>query len=236
MAASDVTGDGQADIITAAGPGGGPHLKIFDAASSVFPPEEVRSIFVAPDNFAGGIFVASSTNLESGAPLRLADGFALTGEVDSLTLAEVQPVFDAALLRLESAGLSPEAAETFSTLTIEVADLAGNRLGQALPGRIVLDVTAAGVGWFIDPTPLTDEEFAGVNQMASAPEAAERIDLLTVVLHELAHQLGAADLSVADFPDHLLAETLTPGSRRLPSLEDLDHLFANPDLQEPVFS
>jgi hypothetical protein len=57
-----------ADIITAAGPGGGAHLKAFNAASSGTAPDEIRSVLVENPSFTGGIFVAASTPLETITP------------------------------------------------------------------------------------------------------------------------------------------------------------------------
>ena len=54
VAAGDVDGDGVAEIITGAGPGGGPHIKIFDIAN----PTESSSFFAYP-NFTGGVFVVA---------------------------------------------------------------------------------------------------------------------------------------------------------------------------------
>ncbi len=54
--AGDVTGDGVSDIVTGAGPGGGPHVKVFDGASGA----EVRSFMAFPTTFTGGVRVATS--------------------------------------------------------------------------------------------------------------------------------------------------------------------------------
>ncbi len=55
VAAGDVTGDGVADIIVAAGAGGGPHVKVFDGRTFA----EVRSFFAFDRNFTGGVRVAA---------------------------------------------------------------------------------------------------------------------------------------------------------------------------------
>lgn len=54
VAAADVTGDGYADIITGAGPGAGPHVKVFDGFSG----DQIDSFFAYEPSFSGGIHVA----------------------------------------------------------------------------------------------------------------------------------------------------------------------------------
>jgi hypothetical protein len=51
--AGDTTGSGHARILTAAGPGGGPQLSIFDGVSL----QLLNSIFAYPSTFTGGVFV-----------------------------------------------------------------------------------------------------------------------------------------------------------------------------------
>ena len=55
VAAGDVTGDGVADIVTGAGPGGAAHVKVFDGATGA----EVRSFFAYAPSFLGGVFVGA---------------------------------------------------------------------------------------------------------------------------------------------------------------------------------
>ncbi len=54
VAAGDVSGDGTPDIIVAAGPGGGPHVRVFSGADLSL----LYSFFAYDPAFTGGVFVA----------------------------------------------------------------------------------------------------------------------------------------------------------------------------------
>jgi hypothetical protein len=55
VAAGDVNGDGKADVITGAGPGAGPHVKVFSGATL----GEIKSFFAYDVSFSGGVRVAA---------------------------------------------------------------------------------------------------------------------------------------------------------------------------------
>ena len=72
VALADVTGDGVRDVIAAAGPGGGPHVKVFDGkgvnalppgagtpVATVPPPAVLSSFFAYAPGFTGGVQVAA---------------------------------------------------------------------------------------------------------------------------------------------------------------------------------
>src|SRR4029077_13022266 len=89
-----------------------------------------------------------------------------------------------------------------------VGHLAGNQLALSYvdQGRVVVDAVTAGHGWFVDATPLQDEEFTdGVARPGSAASGHE--DLLTVVLHEMGHFAGWGELDPATHGDDLMALT-----------------------------
>jgi hypothetical protein len=54
VASGDVSGDTLADVVTAPGRGGGPHIRVFDAASGVVH----REFFAYDAGFTGGVYVA----------------------------------------------------------------------------------------------------------------------------------------------------------------------------------
>lgn len=55
VALGDVNGDGTPDIITGAGPGAGPHVKVFNGTNGA----EIRAFFAFDPTYTGGVFVAA---------------------------------------------------------------------------------------------------------------------------------------------------------------------------------
>ena len=95
-------------------------------------------------------------------------------------------------------------------------------LSDVATSQVEISADAAGYGWFVDPNPLQDQLFVnGVARPGSA--GANRMDLLTVVLHEMGHFEGWTELDPSIYPDALMALTLGTGQRRT---QDIDAVFA----------
>jgi hypothetical protein len=114
-----------------------------------------------------------------------------------------------------------------------MADLPGSYLGFAYSDLVLIDADAAGHGWFVDATPGSDEEYGLLadGRLAALADsaAAGRVDLLSVLAHELGHVLGLDDLDEALHPSNVMADELASGIRRAPTTDDVDALFASGD-------
>ncbi len=155
----------------------------------------------------------------------------------AISFGQLFPVVDEALSRTE--GIREQhAAGVLHDVTFEITDLPGDLLGRAMGTSVIqIDVNAAGHGWFVDPTPADDREFRptwGRGEMfaLSHSPAHTRVDLLTVVLHELGHVIGH------DHSDEGVMEKSIPlGTRRVwddESLNDPEGLGGLLNAQDPV--
>ncbi len=133
-----------------------------------------------------------------------------------LTENDLQAIVAEAITRWADTGLDAPIIAKLAQVEFMIDDLTGSRLGVAAGNRVTLDVNAAGYGWFVDPTPTMDEEFvsSGSHQSLQAvdPRAVDRIDLLSVVEHELGHIIGLENLD--DMTNSLMSGVLGTGIRR----------------------
>ena len=155
--------------------------------------------------------------------LKAACGEAVVPATSELSYAELQPIIDAAISRWSADGLADSAIAEMTQVEFVISDLSNDLLGTADANQIYIDFNAAGYGWFVDPTPMRNEEYArshGSRQLSAIdPLALDRIDLLTVVEHELGHIAGFNDLSE---PNQLMSDELGIGIRRIPRLHGRD--------------
>jgi subtilisin-like proprotein convertase family protein len=155
-------------------------------------------------------------------------------DTSALTDEQLAAVVDAAISRWIISGfLSEQQVAALYGLQFEIADLSGQLLGISTDSVIYIDQDAAGYGWFVDTTPMADEEFAdadgdGLLDGLLDSGAVGKMDLLTVVMHEIGHFLG---FDHADEDGYLLMnETLDSGTRITVASSTEDSPGSNVDL------
>ena len=161
-------------------------------------------------------FAASSGSLTERvtAALIVDRATASKGSPQAVTGGQLSSVLAAAGQRWATVG-GARILVAMAGVRIQLADLPSGVLAEVVGKTILIDRDAAGYGWFVDPTPRKDEEFTlspSGQLRAIAPRAVDRIDLLTVVEHELGCIAGLGNLD--PLADKLMAATLGAGVRR----------------------
>ncbi|MHC4431816.1 MAG: calcium-binding protein, partial [Planctomycetota bacterium] len=141
------------------------------------------------------------------------------GAESILTYEALAPIIETAIDRWsESQFVDENMLALLDQVSFEVADLSGLTLARATGTTVLIDIDAAGYGWFIDTTPYEDSEFdeyLGTLQAAPSSPASGAMDLLTVVMHELGHILGFEDIGSEQNSHDPMNATLDAGVRRL---------------------
>jgi hypothetical protein len=96
-------------------------------------------------------------------------------------------------------------------------------LGMTQTNQITIDSNAAGYGWYVDASAgnaAFSQQVAPTELRANASSPAYgRMDLLTVVMHEMGHELGLPDFDPQTDSNSLMNGLLDAGVRRLPSAD-----------------
>jgi len=173
-------------------------------------PETYETFFVNLTNADGAIISDDQglgTILDDDGALRMAEATHAQTSTNLLDAAQVEPVLAAAIRRWDASGVDTSA---LANVGIQIETLPGQEVGRVSGNTIILDPTAAGHGWFIDSSVRDDSEFATPGNQGEL----NRMDLLTVVMHEVGHLLGMEHTADAD---DLMATTLAVGVRTLPT-------------------
>ena len=189
---------------------------------------QAQAVIAAPDAVAPNLGSASPPTIVQNASQASVTPAQATPSA-TITQDTIRPIVTEAIARWAAAGLDQQTLTALRNTSFVISNLPGSYLGMTDHNTVYLDQDAAGRGWFVDPTPAQDEEFqpakAAGQLQAVDPRALDHMDLLTVVEHELGHVAGLPDFGTD--PSDLMNPHLGRGLRRVPSLLDVDAVFAS---------
>jgi hypothetical protein len=127
-----------------------------------------------------------------------------SGSAAQLKAKQLKQVVGRAVDWWQARGLSESQLDAIQNVQFVIADLPDKILGLAMGNVIWIDQNAAGKGWWAGKK--------SSDWSKNVDEALQRVDLLTVVVHELGHVIGAEHSE--DLAD-VMYESLAPGERRV---------------------
>ncbi len=153
----------------------------------------------------------------------LAGAPAVPGKAVAVTQSQVQALLPEVIAAWQAAGLDADDVRKLDSAPVQVGNLGTSILGLEASGAITINQTAAGYNWYLSATTGSSPAFGltgpgGEAVAAPGSPAADDVDLLTVLEHELGHVIGLTDNNQAG---DLMDITLGLGIRRTPSAADL---------------
>jgi hemolysin type calcium-binding protein len=138
--------------------------------------------------------------------------------VATITQDELDSIVAAAKQLWTTLGAGDPRLAVLDQVTVLAGNLPSGMLGETTGAQIVIDRSAAGWGWFVDPTPNDNSEFAirlSSEALAASPSspAAGRMDLLTTAVHEMGNVMGFPE----DRGHDVMGMVLQAGERRVPT-------------------
>jgi hypothetical protein len=204
----------------------------FTIASSAISPDGILDLqfkHAAADPY----FVVNGVDIVAGI-FQMAGTPATGTAAPTLTDAELAPVVQDAIARWTAAGISPAQVNELEQTQFTIDDIpTATVLGVTLTHQVIIDSNAAGYGWYVGTASRSNAAFSqqvATSELRADPNspAAGRMDLLTVVMHEMGHELGLPDFDPQSNPYSLMNGILDTGVRRLPSADLVDQIMAAP--------
>ncbi len=153
-----------------------------------------------------------------------------------VTQSEVQALVPEAIGAWQAAGLGAADVRKLESAPVQVSNLGTTVLGLEAGGVITINQTAAGYNWYVDAGTGSSYMFGlkgadGESLAGPGSPAANDVDLLTVLEHELGHVLGLPDNNQAG---DLMDITLGLGVRRSPTATDVTTIAVSSTATVPV--